>query len=498
MVLLSSCMVGPDFQPPGANIQPRWRKYDSVTDRPATLADGEWWKSFQDPTLNRCIERAYRNNPTLQAAGVRILQARAELNTSIGELFPQRQEVLLGARSNVTSNPDNTWTPFGLSDNYVAGTALLSVSWEIDFWGKYRRQIESDRAGYLATIAAYDDVLVTLIADVANTYTNIRALQRRIDILRKNVSTQRRSLELARGKYQAGRVSSLDVDQAGSQLASAEAGIPPLEDARQRALHGLATLMGDPPDAVEKIVGNSGRIPTPPASVAAGIPHDLLRRRPDVREAGLTAASMSARIGVAYADLLPSFSLNGYFGYMGGSETVSLGNLFNWQQTLANAAGSLVVPILNYGRLTNQVRVSDAKFQEAVFNYQSVVLQAQREVADALSSFTQTRRRAGHLETAVDAAKRAVETANKQYELGSADFTRVLTAEGQQLRVEDQLAETQGLAASSWIAVYRALGGGWTLRRSGGVIAPSTREQMENRTNWGNLLETSRHLPPDA
>ncbi|WP_084400291.1 efflux transporter outer membrane subunit [Terrimicrobium sacchariphilum] len=497
-LMMTSCMVGPNFSTPEARIQGKWKKYDGISDRPPVDIDRSWWKQFHDSRLDSLIDTAYRNNPSLQAAGTRILGARAELNQSVGNLFPQKQDLILQGRGNVASDPNSIWTPSGLNENYLSTQALVSVSWEIDFWGKYRRQIQSDRAGYLATIAAYDSILVTLVADVASTYVNIRTLQARLAVNRANIAQQKKSVEVAVARRTAGRVGDLDVEQAKAQLATTEAEGPSIQTALQRAIDSLAVLLGETPVETERRVGSSGSIPTPPSNLAAGVPADLLRRRPDVRQAGLEAASRSARIGVEFAKILPSFSLNGTFGYTGGSENVSFSNFFNWQQAAANSAGSLVVPIFNYGRLVNQVRVADASFQEGLLNYQHAVLNAQREVQDALADYVNSSRRVAQLQAAVKAASSAVEIANLQYELGTADYARVLTAQSQRLAAEDALAQAKGQYANSLIAAYRAMGGGWELRNEAGVISPATRAQMASRTNWGNLLEINQHLPPDA
>lgn len=488
-------MVGPNYSTPEAKIQGGWKKRQGVSDRPATFTDAGWWRQFNDPTLNRLVDLAYRNNPSLQSAGVRILEARAQLNQTIGNLFPQRQNLILSARSNVVSNPTDMWTPQDTGQNYLASQALLSVSWEIDFWGKYRRQIQSDKAQYLATVAAYDSVLVTLIADVASTYVNIRTLQERMAVTRANIAQQNKAVEMANARRVAGQVGQLDVEQAKSQLSLTQAQIPALQDALQRSENGLAVLLGTTPSQVESLVSRSGRIPRPPGNIAVGLPIDLLRQRPDVRQAGLEAASQSAKIGVEFAKILPSFSLNGTFGYSSGTENFSFSQIFNWQQTLLNSAGSLVVPIFNYGRLVNQVRVQDATFQRAILHYQEVVLNAQREVEDGLSAFTQNKNRAAQLEAAVAAAKQASQLANAQYQAGTTDYTTILTAEKQRLAVEDALAETQGQVDIGLIAVYRALGGGWQIRNGGDVVSEDVKRQMAARTNWGDLLEPSRHLP---
>ncbi len=489
--------MGPNFSTPEARIQGKWKKYEGISDRPPVNIDRSWWKQFHDSRLDSLVDTAYRNNPSLQAAGTRILGARAELNQSVGNLFPQKQELILQSRGNVASDPTSVWTPSGLNENYLSTQALISVSWEIDFWGKYRRQIQSDRAGYLATIAAYDSILVTLVADVASTYVNIRTLQARLAVNQANIAQQRKSVEVATARRTAGRVGDLDVEQAKAQLATTEAEGPAIQAALQKAIDSLAVLLGETPAETERRIGG-GSIPTPPSTLAAGVPADLLRRRPDVRQAGLEAASRSARIGVEFAKILPSFSLNGTFGYTGGGENMSLSNFFNWQQAAANSAGSLVVPIFNYGRLVNQVRVADASFQEGLLNYQHVVLNAQREVQDALADYVNSARRVAQLEAAVKAASSAVQIANLQYELGTADYARVLTAQNQRLAAEDALAQARGVYANSLIAAYRAMGGGWELRNEGGAISPATRAQMASRTNWGNMLEINQYLPPNA
>lgn len=494
-LMLASCMVGPNYTTPEARIQGKWKKRQGVSDRPSAFADSTWWRQFNDPTLNQLVDVAYRNNPSLQSAGVRILQARAQLNETIGNLFPQKQNLVLSTRGNLVSNPSDFWTPLESGQNFLASQALLSVSWEIDFWGKYRRQIQSDKASYLATVAAYDSILVTLISDVASTYVNIRTLQDRIRVTKENVLQQYKGVEMAEARARAGQVGQLDVAQARAQLAQTQAQLPALQDALQRSENGLGVLLGETPAQAEGRVSRGGRIPSAPASVAVGIPIDLLRRRPDVRQAGLEAASQSAKIGVEFAKILPSFSLNGSFGYSTGSESFSFSQIFNWQQTLLNSAGSLVVPIFNYGRLINQVRVQDASFQRAILHYQEVVLNAQREVEDGLSAFTQGKNRVAHLETAVAAANNACRLAAAQYEAGTTDYTTILTAEKQRLAVEDALAETRGQVAIGLITIYRSLGGGWQMRSGGDVISDETRRQMAARTNWGTLLEPSRHLP---
>lgn len=488
-------MVGPNFTRPEAKIQGRWKQFAGSTDRQPTGAEVYWWRQWNDTQLNHLVEAAYQNNPDLQAAAVRILAARAELNSTVGRLFPQRQEIGLSAGRFSPTDSAGTSGFLGGAQSIVASQAVFSATWEIDFWGKYRRQIQADRARFLSSIAAYDSALVSLIADVVNTYVNIRTTQARLAVARENVRLQKQTLDMAEARLAAGQVQHLDVAMAQTQLATTEALIPALQDSLDRSIHALATLLGEPPAATQQRLQKGGNLPLPPARVAVGVPTDLLRRRPDVRQAGLVAASQSARIGVEFAKLLPAFSLNGSFGYGTGNNYTSLSNIFNWQQSVADSAGSLVVPILNYGRLVNQVRVQDAVFQQSVLEYQKVVLQAQREVEDAISGYTQARLKVARLQSAVEASRRSVEMARQQYEAGAVNFTTVVTNEQARLIAEESLVVARGEVMTSLVGIYRALGGGWEIREGGSVLSPQVKEQMAARTNWGRLLETSQFLP---
>ena len=245
----------------------------------------------------------------------------------------------------------------------------------------------------LASVAAYDNALVSLTAGVASTYLNIRTYQQRIQVAKDNLDTQKESLRIARAQFEAGETSELDVQQALTQLAQTQAQIPGLENSLRTSKDSLAVLLGMTPDGIDALLTADTAIPTAPAQVATGMPKDLLRRRPDVRQAELTAAAQSAAIGVAKANLYPSFSLNGSFGFVGTSlRGGEIGDLFTWDNRATAASASFVFPILNYGRIVNSVRVQDAVFQQAVLTYQNTVLQAQQEVEDARSAFA---RRAG-------------------------------------------------------------------------------------------------------
>ena len=482
----ASCKVGPDYATPASRVAGQWLENPAITNRAYDAAEEYWWRNFNDPVLDRLIDGAFRNNLSLQVAGVRILEARAQLNRTIGNLFPQQQD--LSGQVNWSRTRDNA--------NYTSAQLLLAASWELDFWGKFRRGIESDRALYLQTIASYDDALVTLIADVASTYVNIRTLDERLKVARRNLVLQRESLRIATAQFTAGETSQRDVEQATTQLGQTEAQIPFLEESQRQNRNGLAVLLGATPDEIDRQLGGSGPIPAVPPTVATGIPRDLLRRRPDVRAAGLAAASKSALIGVARAEMYPSFSLTGQFGSTGNNLAGnSLSDMFNWESRTLSAGAGFVFPIFNYGRLINQVRVQDAQFQAAVLEYQNTVLNAQRDVEDGLTAFAKQQQAAALLDRAAAAARRSTALAMIQYKGGQTDFTTVVSAEQNQLTVEDSLASTQGNVVLGIISVYRALGGGWQIREGHDVVPDEVKAEMARRTNWGRLLEPSQHLP---
>jgi NodT family efflux transporter outer membrane factor (OMF) lipoprotein len=494
-VLVTSCKVGPNYSTPAVKVAGRWRETPVLTNAAYGAAEQYWWRNFHDPVLDQLVESAFRSNLSLQVAGVRILEARAKLNKSIGNLFPQQQN--LSGQLNYTRLNDGIVTAIpGIDRNYFSDQVLFAASWEIDVWGKYRRAIESDRAAYLGAVASYDDALVTLIGDVASTYVSIRTLQERLQVARRNVELQRESLRIATTRFNAGETSERDKQQAITQLGQTESQIPQLEQAVTQNKDALALLLGEPPDQIDGHLGGPSPIPTAPATVTAGIPRDLLRRRPDVRAAGLAAASQCALIGVAKAAMYPSFSLAGQFGFTGNNEANnSLSDVFSWESRALSAGSGFVFPIFNYGRLVNQVRVQDAQFQAAVLNYQNTVLSAQREVEDGLAAFANQKEAARMLARAAVAARRSTELAMIQYKGGQTDYTTVVNAEQSQLAVENSLASTQGNVVLGIISVYRALGGGWQIREGHDVISDEVKAEMARRADWGRLLEPGRHLP---
>jgi NodT family efflux transporter outer membrane factor (OMF) lipoprotein len=509
--LLAGCtLVGPDFHPPKATVSPNWMESNDgrVKAEPSDYRD--WWRAFDDPILDRLIDRAYRVNLSLRSAGVRVLQARAQLGIAIGELYPQTQRASGYLQYYRTSEhaPQAATLPVGRGavepsrnplQDYWQSEIGLSAMWELDFWGKFRRAIESADASWVATIADYDSVLVSLTAEVANFYILIRTLEKRIDIAHQNVETQRESLKIAEARVQYGTASQLDVDQARTVLYNTEASIPSLETLLQQAKNALSVLLGLPPGDLSEFLASPAGIPVSPPEVIVGIPADLLRRRPDIRSAEQQAAAQSAQIGVAKAELYPAFSLTGSFGILSsnvGSYTLS--DMFQWKSRVAQAGPSFQWNIFNYGQITNNVRLQDARFQQLLIAYQEAVLNAQQEVEDNLIAFLKTQDRAGLLARSVSAARSSLDLAVLQYREGTRDFTTVLVAQQTLLTEQDNLATTLGNMASNLVGVYRALGGGWEIREGKELVPSEMKEEMEERTHWGKLLAPASYNPPPS
>jgi NodT family efflux transporter outer membrane factor (OMF) lipoprotein len=499
LLLASGCMkVGPNFVKPEATVNPDWLesgKYKQISTSPSDYRD--WWRSFNDPVLNTLVQNAYQQNLPLRIAGVRVLEARAQVGVATGQLYPQSQQ-LTGTVQKLRFSQSNLSSGTGTPTNFWLSSIGLSASWEIDFWGKIRRAIESADASLLASLSDYDNTLVSLTGDVASSYILLRTLEKRLAIAHQNVLIQKKSLQIATARWKGGTTSLRDVEQAKTVLDSTEASIPTLESQLRQTENALCLLMGMPPSDLQHILGPKSAIPAPPPQVALGIPADLLRRRPDIQSAEWQAAAQCAQIGVSKADLFPAFSLSGSFGFSAtqtGTDNITLADMFKGISRTWNFGPSVQWNIFNYGRIMNQVRVQDARFQALLINYQNTVLKAQQEVENALIAFLKSQQRAEKLAGSTAAAKRSAELAMLQYREGITDFTTVLTAEQNLLTVQDSLAVTLGEISDNLVGVYRAMGGGWQIAEGQEVVPPEVKAAMRKRTNWGNLL-TLMTLPP--
>jgi NodT family efflux transporter outer membrane factor (OMF) lipoprotein len=477
--------VGPNYHRPPAPVAPAWIEANDARVQGRHLED--WWNVFQDPALNSLIATAYRQNLNLRVVGTRVLEARAQQAIAAGNLFPQTQEAT-GSYSRVNLSRNMANNPAALTSALAAlpggskalskvppseiptsffsdWTAGFNLSWELDFWGRFRRAIESANASLDASVENYDDALVTLLADVATNYVQYRVAQQRIKIARDNVRTQAKLVALAERQQQVGTLTSVDVEQLRTLLEQTRSTIPALQIALGQANDSLCILLGIPPRDLEPELGpgpelGSDPVPNTPAWVAAGIPVDLLRQRPDVRSAERQVAAQSAQIGVAEADLYPTFFINGTLGW----EAQDIAKLFESTSFMGTIVPQFRWNILNYGRIANNVRLQDARTQELVATYQNKVLTAAREVQTALRGFLRSQEQTEDLARSSTAAVSATKIEEKLYYDIKADVNRLYTLENTQLQEQDQLAVAQGNIALNLINVYRALGGGWEIR----------------------------------
>ena len=470
LLVTSGCMmIGPDYETPPTPVADGWIGHTDGVIAPSAEPLGPWWESFGDPILTNLIVQAYEGNPTLQAAGVRVLEAQARRGIAIGTIFPQTQNARGGYLRRVLSENanDSVGVPDRSFDQFMAG---FDVAWELDLWGGLRRGIESSDAELLAALADYDDVLVSLLASVATNYIGIRTAQEELDVARSNAKLQRESLGIATRRSDEGAVTAVDPAQSATLMYNTEAQIPTFQAVIDAQAATLSTLLGVPPRRVEDLLGDGlHRIPTPSRQVAMGIPADLLRRRPDVRRAERLLAAQSAQIGVAKADLYPRLSLLGSIGV----RAEDFSDMFKTPGSVSGFVGpSFSWDVLSYGRIEGNVQVQEARFRQAVLGYQEAVLRAGREAEDAVVSFLKSQERARYLGDSVTAAARTVEISYVQYQQGVIDFTPVYLFEGTLAQEQDQLALARGQIALSLVDLYRALGGGWEMRLPAATAGP--------------------------
>ena len=464
-VLLSGCVVGPDYKQPQTSVASTYAN-GSQTNLSAEPAVATWWQGFNDETLNRLIDRGVAENHDLRIATARLREARA-----------QRTGIILQTLPSVTANGGYTKerrsiesSAFPLSSSQrdlETYEASFDATWELSFFGRAQRAIQAGSAQLAAAEAQRRDVLVSLMAEVARNYFELRGGQHQLNVARRNAENQRESLLIATERFRAGRTAELDVARAQAQLDSTLATIPPLETAIQRTIYRLSVLTGQQPTALEAELSKPKPLPTLPVLANIGKPEDLLRRRPDIRAAERSLAAATALVGLETADLFPRITFNGSVGVSAsdfsrlgkaGASTYSFGPNITW------AAFDL-------GRVRARIKAADARTEAQLAAYERTVLTALEETEGALVDFGKTHTRRDHLASAALAAGDAVSLANQRYESGIADFLTVLDAQRTQLAIEEQLAESQTRTATSLIAVYKALGGGWEIEQSSSPTA---------------------------
>jgi NodT family efflux transporter outer membrane factor (OMF) lipoprotein len=490
--LVTGCMVGPDFVKPDAPLEDVWTQQEDPRIKTDAADFREWWKVFNDPVLDNLIEKASQQNLGLQGAGLRILEARAQLGVAVGFQFPQTQKLNGSAKMiGFGQNEPNRALADKFYYDYQVG---FDVAWELDFWGKFRRGVESANASLYSSYTNYDDILVSLIAEVARTYTQIRTFEQRIVFVRQNAKLQEEALVIATARYEEGEDSELDPAQARALLKQTQSSVPPLEAGLRQAKNALAVLLGLPPVEIQAILGPPKAIPTAPIEVTVGIPAELLRRRPDIRRAEFNAAAQSAQIGIAKADFLPQISLTGTLGFRSnvqggvGGNNATFADLFSVNSITYGVGPEFQWPILNYGRIMNNVRTEDARFQQLVVDYKNTVLTALQEVEDGMVGFLRAEEQRELLAESVKNYQRAVELALVRYTEGLSTYQRVIDPQRTLTAEQDNLATVMGSVVTNLISTYKALGGGWELREGRDLVSVETQEEMRQRTNWGDIL----------
>lgn len=499
--LVGCALVGPDFVVPSAPIKDHWvrtavadhAEYSGVSEQRQPSI--EWWRRLDDPTLNKLVGMAYQQNLTVRMAAVRIYQARAQLGIVVGDRFPQSQKVGAGFKKERVSDEvgilKDISTVIDVDPAFQEWTIGFDAGWELDLWGQVRRGIESATANLVAKIADYDDILVTVTGDVATVYVTIRELQEELALARKNVNLQADSLRITKLRLKNGVTTELDVDEATALINATKAEVPAIEADLAKAKNALAILLGVPPGNIDSLINRPGAIPRPPAAIGIGVPVDLLRRRPDIRAAEMRAAAQAAQIGVAKADLYPQFGISGAIGVAASD----FSDLFTGKAFTGLINPGIQWNILNYGRIRNNVRVQDAKYQELIVDYQQTVLKAYAEVEDALTAFLKAKQQALYLSRSVTAAQKATRIALAQYQDGTADYTRVLNTQTAALHTEQRLVAARAAVVTNLVAVYKGLGGGWQPANERPFLPQATKNQMASRTNWGGLLDEDAITP---
>ncbi|HXA26077.1 MAG TPA: efflux transporter outer membrane subunit [Acetobacteraceae bacterium] len=480
LLLLAGCTVGPNFETPEWLSPASWfaKKAESIQRTPslpvAEPIDPDWWSLFKDPQLTALERRVAGENLDVQAATVRLAESRAQLGVVGAAQFPTfnangsytRQKASnLGVFSNAPNalgaNGASGSTTGGVSSSVLNAFDVYQVgfdaSWEVDLWGRVRRSVESSTASVEASAEARRDTLISNLAELARDYIQLRGIQLQLQIARDNAKTAQQSLQLTQQRASGGVTTDLDVANAAAQLRTTEAQIPALEQQESEFINAISLLLGLPPNALQAELITPKPVPPIPPRIPVGVPSELARRRPDIRQAEALLHATTADIGVAVANFYPSVTLTG---------SVGLQSLQPWQMFNLNARNyavgpGITIPIFEGGQLTATLDLRKAQQQEAAINYQKTVLGAWHEVDNALTAYRTEQTRRDRLAEAVAENQRALSLAQSRYQEGVADFLQVLTAQQNLLSTQQQLALATTNVSANLVAVYKALGGGW-------------------------------------
>jgi NodT family efflux transporter outer membrane factor (OMF) lipoprotein len=457
LLLLAGCVLGPDYTPVSKAMPSQWNQSLSGEMAHEPNLPVRWWEVLEDTTLNGLIEQARANNPTLEAAGWRIHEVRATRDYVLGRYYPNVDAV--GSYNRVRSSDyglvkSQNGNRNNASSLYSAG---FDASWELYLFGQFDRAVESAQASFEAEIENYHDILISLYAEVAANYVDLRTTQARIQFAGENLELQKQTLKLAESRFKAGLVPELDIEQAKLNLTNTESDIPLLLSREQADNHRLCVLTGLNPGELSRQLSGPGLVPRLNTQARIILPAQLLRQRPDIRRAERQLAAQTANIGLAEGDLYPTFTLNGSIALQAtdfsditrdGSEAYSFGPGFRWA-------------IFDANRIKNNIRIQETRTQQLFYQYQQTVLTAQEEVENAITDFIQEKRRNLSLAQSVDSAKRSSVLVETLYKSGLTDFQNVLVTQRSLSAQQDSLAASQGQMAQNLIRLYKALGGGW-------------------------------------
>jgi len=469
---LSACTLGPDYQPQQPNLPERWR--DGQPEAPGVSRAVEapfrtdWWNAFGDAQLSALEARVVDANLDVRAATIRLAESRAQRRIAGAAEFPRLDGQAFYQRLKPSANgligqleqSGKQGPPAGnipSSDLWQYGFDAL---WELDLWGKVRRSIESADAEVDASAEARRDALLSVLAEVARDYLQLRGLQTQLAISRDNLETAEDIRSLTRKRADQGLSSQVDVANAAAQAATIAADIPRLEQQETQAINRLSFLLAQPPGSLAEELGESQPVPPPPSTVPVGLPSELAHRRPDIRRAEAELHAATAQIGVAEANFYPSITLSGSFAL----QSTRFADLANWASRNEMAGPFISVPIFEGGRLTGTLHLTEARQQEAALAYQRTVLSAWEEVADALVGYRTEQQRREKIIQAVAENHRALGLAREAYNQGTATFLQVLTAQQQLLATQQQEADSATTVSTNLVALCKALGGGWEIR----------------------------------
>ncbi|MDF3937200.1 efflux transporter outer membrane subunit [Pseudomonas citronellolis] len=456
---LGACSLGPDFRTPDAAAPAAWNaKGADVPSQPADGAvESRWWRLFNDPQLDRLQARVAAGNLDLQAAAARLQQSRAIRQALGADAVPTVDGN--AAYSRQRNSEVGLSDPSGESGrhNFNQLDAGFTLSWELDLWGRVRRELEAANAQVEASQASRHDVLVAVLAESVRDYLQLRGEQRREAILRGNLEIARHSLQLTQMRRAEGVATELDVAEAKAQVAVIESQLPGSQKRQARLLNALAFLLGEQPGALTAELAQAAPLPRPPRAVPVGLPSQLAQRRPDIRQAEAQLHAATAGIGMARADFYPRISLNGDFGF----QALQLANFGDWNSHTFGIGPSLHLPIFEGGRLKGTLALREAQQREAAIAYRRTVLNAWREVDDALSDYAADQRELAALDEAVEHGRTALANAREQYKAGAVDFLNVLSAQRELLASEERQARSGEAVAVNLALLYKALGGGW-------------------------------------